>query len=286
MIAYSTGVFDILRAKDLQDLNRKIQLSKEEGLEYFGVGIYENDLCENLGFNTPLKSLEDRMNIMKCIRGVDFVFPVKSLHEGLLSDAIKKGFHEYEESKKSPQAQAAKKYKLGYVPGTYDLFHAGHLENLMLASRDCEKLVVGVKSDDLVQKHKNKTPVLSEEERLEILRHFKFVDDAYIYYARDLKIAAEWFKIKYGEQFDAVFYGSDLKNDFADAQNFNIVFTPRDSETMKIRSTTAYRKLYFNGKTGNYTVSPSSPTSPLKLAAENNSELGQPANNENGLELL
>lgn len=30
MIAYSTGVFDILRAKDLQELDKKIQLSKEE----------------------------------------------------------------------------------------------------------------------------------------------------------------------------------------------------------------------------------------------------------------
>ena len=41
MIAYASGVFDILRAKDLQDLDKKIQLSKQEGAEFFGVGIYE-----------------------------------------------------------------------------------------------------------------------------------------------------------------------------------------------------------------------------------------------------
>lgn len=285
MIAYSTGVFDILRAKDLQDLNRKIQLSKEEGIECFGVGIYENELCENLGFNTPLKNLEDRMNIMKCIRGVDFVFPVKSLHEDILKDAVKKGYQEYQEEKKTIKSKSEKKYKLGYVPGTYDLFHAGHLENLMLASKDCEKLVVGVKSDDLVQKHKNKTPIISENERMEILRHFKFVDDAYIYYTRDLKIAAEWFKIKYGKQFDAVFYGSDLKKDFTDTGKFNIVFTPRDKETMKTRSTSAYRKLCVGSTNHNYTVSPSSPTSPLKLANASNSQEQKQIKENNGIEL-
>lgn len=285
MIAYSTGVFDILRAKNLQDLNKKIQLSKEEGIECFGVGIYENELCENLGFNTPLKSLEDRMNIMKCIRGVDFVFPVKSLHEEILKDCVKKGYLEYKNEKITPQNESRKKYQLGYVPGTYDLFHAGHLENLMLASKDCEKLVVGVKSDELVQQHKNKTPIISENERMEILRNFKFVDDAYVYYTRDLKIAAELFKLKYGKKFDAVFYGSDLKKDFTDSGEFNIVFTPRDKETMKTRSSSVYRTLCLKSTTGNYTVSPNSPTSPLTLASRDNSQEQQYSGTSGSIEL-
>ena len=125
MIAYASGVFDILRAKDLQDLDKKIQLSKQEGAEFFGVGIYENELCENLGFNTPLKSLEDRMNIMKYIRGVDFVFPVKSLHEDILKDSVKEGYKEFQKQKElRPKMEIDKKYQLGYAPGTYDLFHA------------------------------------------------------------------------------------------------------------------------------------------------------------------
>lgn len=121
---------------------------------------------------------------------------------------------------------------------------------------------------------------------MEILRHFKFVDDAYVYYTRDLKIAAEWFKIKYGKQFDAVFYGSDLKKDFADVGEFNIVFTPRDKETMKTRSTSAYRKLCVVSTNHSYTVSPSSPTSPLKIVTEKNSQIQQEVNKKNGPELL
>lgn len=269
MIAYTSGVFDILRAQDLQDLNKKIQLSKEEGIECFGVGIYENELCENLGFNTPLKSIEDRMAIMKCIRGVDFVFPVRSLHNDILKSSVTDGYRAYQEEMQKQSTSQEKKYKLGYAPGTYDLFHAGHLENLMLASKDCEKLVVGIKSDDLVQNHKNKTPIISENERMEILRHFKFVDDAYIYYTRDLRHAAEWFKIKYGKQFDAVFYGSDLKQDFADFKEFNIVFTPRDKETMKTRSTSAYRKLHLGRIDGSFKTGANPQKSPLKIASQN-----------------
>lgn len=274
MIAYSCGAFDILRARDLQDLDKKIQLSKQEGSEYFGVGVYENNLCENLGFNTPLKSLEDRMNIMKYIRGVDFVFPVKSLHEDILKDSVREGYQEYKAEQKNIQPQNVKKqYKLGYAPGTYDLFHAGHLENLLIASSQCEKLIVGIKSDDLVQKHKNKTPIISEDERMEILRHFKFVHDAYIYYTRDLNIANDWFKAKYNKPFDAVFYGSDLKKDFANMTDFNIVFTPRNKEMMKTRSTTAYRKLHLDKIEGKFTTGPHPEKSPLKLASKNEKEL-------------
>ena len=273
MIAYASGVFDILRSKDLQDLDKKIQLSKEEGIEYFGVGIYENELCENLGFNTPLKSLEDRMNIIKYIRGVDFVFPVKSLHEDILKDSVREGYKCFQKEKELRKNIAIdKKYQLGYVPGTYDLFHAGHLENLLLAAKDCEKLVIGVKSDDLVQRHKDKTPIISENERMEILRHFEFVYDAYIYYTRDLKIANDWFKAKYGNGFDAVFFGSDLKQDFANTTEFNIVFTPRNKETMKTKSTSAYRKLHLERIDGKFSTGPNFKMSPLKIANQRKKE--------------
>lgn len=281
MIAYSYGVFDILRAKDLQDLEKKMQLSKEEGIECFGVGVYENELCENLGFNTPLKSLEDRMNIMRYIRGVDFVFPVRSLQEDILKDAVREGYKTYQEEQMTQKKAAEKKYKLGYAPGTYDLFHAGHLENLVLASRECEKLVVGVKSDELVQEHKNKIPIISENERMEILRHFEFVDDAYIYYARELKTAVKWFESEYGKRFDAVFYGSDLKKDFADATDFNIIFTPRNKETMKTKSTSAYRKLHLGRIEGTFSTNSNYEKSPLKIAAKAAKEI-----NEGDLEIL
>jgi len=44
MIAYTMGMFDILRMKDLRDLDRNIQLSKQEGHQAFALGIYTEEL--------------------------------------------------------------------------------------------------------------------------------------------------------------------------------------------------------------------------------------------------
>lgn len=266
MIAYACGTYDILRAKDLQDLDRQIQLSKQDGSKFFGLGIYDDNLCEHLGYSKPLKSLEDRMSIMKYIRGIDFVFPVISLHEDILKDSITQAYQTYSEQKNSPQPVSEKEFEIGYAPGTYDLFHAGHLENLTIASSQCQKLIVGVKSDELVEEHKHREPIISAEERMEILRHFKFVYDTYIYYTRDLHVANDWFKSKYNHPIDAVFLGSDLEKDFADVDDIKIIFTPRNKETMKTRSTTAYRKLHFGSIEGNFSTGIHPSKTPLKLA--------------------
>ena len=245
MIGYMCGVFDILRAEDLQNLDMQIQLAKQDGAKYFGLGIYEKELCENLGLNTPLKDIEDRMKIMEQIIGVDFVFRVPSLDKRIIQKNAEKSYKVYEYSQKiKPKYTRKKKYEIGYAPGTYDLFHAGHLENLMIASNECEKLIVGVKSDELVYEHKHRLPIMSAEERMEILRHFKFINEVYKYYTRDLHIANDWIRFRYGKEADAFFLGSDLKKDFADAKDLNIIYTPRDPKLMKTRSSSAYRKLH------------------------------------------
>ena len=247
MIAYTHGVYDILRAKDLQEIDRQIQLSTQDGAEYFGIGVYDSNLCENLGLNSPLKNLNDRLAIMAEIRGVDFVFPITSLHEDIIKDAVKNSLSTFLKNKaKSAPTENKKKYELGYAPGTYDLFHAGHLENLLIASSQCDQLIVGIKSDELVEEHKHRKPVISAEERMEILRHFRFVHDVYKYHTRDLHNANNWLKSKYNHTIDAIFLGSDLEKDFSDASDLNIVFTPRDKDGMKTKSTSAYRKIHLS----------------------------------------
>lgn len=239
--AYQYGVFDILRAKDLNELDRNIQLSKERGNELFAVGVYSADLCNILGISEPLKSLEDRMKIMEQITGVDFVFPVYALDENVISKYLKEAYKLYCQNREKQPDKKKKNYEIGYAPGTYDLFHAGHLENLTIAASHCEKLIVGVKSDELVMEHKHKTPIISDEERMEILRHFKFVYDVYKYHTRDPRMADKWIRAKYGKGIGSVFMGSDLKDDFKDVKGIKITYTPRSKEKMKTTSTTAYR---------------------------------------------
>ena len=241
-VAYSYGVYDILRANDLEKLDRLIQVSKTSRESSFGLGIYEASLCEALGIDKPLKSLEDRMKIMEQIRGIDFVFSIPSLDNKIVEKRLEDAYELYVENLKNKKDLKNKEYDIGYAPGTYDLFHAGHLENLQIASEQCKTLIVGIKSNELVEEHKKKSPIISDDERMEIMRHFKFVHDVYKYHTRNLFVANDWINSKYGKSIDAVFLGSDLKKDFADVEGINIIYTPRNKEKMKTRSTTAYRK--------------------------------------------
>lgn len=64
---------------------------------------------------------------------------------------------------------------IGYTAGVYDLFHIGHLNLLKNAKGMCDKLIVGVTTDNLVT-YKGKHSMIPFEDRLEIVRSIKYVD--------------------------------------------------------------------------------------------------------------
>ena len=98
-----------------------------------------------------------------------------------------------------------KKYKIGYTTGVYDMFHIGHLNLLRRAKEQCDYLVVGVSTDELVQNYKNKTPIIPFNERIEIVSELKCVDKVVPQNDMD-KISA---CIKYNA--DVIFVGDDWK---------------------------------------------------------------------------
>ena len=98
-----------------------------------------------------------------------------------------------------------KKYKIGFTQGTFDMFHIGHLNLINHAKEYCDYLIVGVNSDALVREYKNKSPVIVEEERAEIVRNIKAVDECVITTTLDKLKAQE----KY--HFNAIFIGDDWK---------------------------------------------------------------------------
>jgi len=73
---------------------------------------------------------------------------------------------------------------IGYTAGVYDLFHIGHLNLLKNAKGMCDKLVVGVTVDNLVE-YKGKKPMIPFEDRIEIVRSCKYVDAAVPQYDMD-----------------------------------------------------------------------------------------------------
>jgi len=71
-------------------------------------------------------------------------------------------------------------YKIGYTTGTFDLPHHGHFELLKKCKSFCDKLIVGLVSDELGEKQKRK-PILSYEHRKSILENSKWVDHVVVF---------------------------------------------------------------------------------------------------------
>lgn len=100
---------------------------------------------------------------------------------------------------------AQKKYKIGYTTGVYDMFHIGHLNILKRAKEQCEYLIVGVSTDELVQTYKHKIPTIPFENRVAIVEAIRYVDKVVPQTSMDK--AAAWQNLR----FNAVFHGDDWK---------------------------------------------------------------------------
>lgn len=126
-----------------------------------------------------------------------------------------------------------KKYKIGYTTGVFDMFHIGHLNILKNSKMQCDELIVGVSTDELVQEYKHKTPIIKFEERIEIVSAIRYVDRVVPQVTMD--------KMKAWEQlhFDVMFHGSDWKGskmydeiiEQFKAVNVDIVFLPHTDGT-------------------------------------------------------
>ena len=91
---------------------------------------------------------------------------------------------------------------IGYTSGVYDLFHVGHLNLLKNAKGLCDRLIVGITSDELVS-YKNKKAVINHSERMEIVRNIKCVDA--VVPQDDMDKFKMWERLK----FDVMFVGDD-----------------------------------------------------------------------------
>ena len=99
----------------------------------------------------------------------------------------------------------SKPYSVGYTTGVFDLFHVGHLNILRQAKAQCEYLIVGVSTDELVEDYKNKTPIIPFEQRMAIVGAIRYVDQVVPQTTMD-KFAA-WENL----HFNAMFHGDDWK---------------------------------------------------------------------------
>lgn len=64
--------------------------------------------------------------------------------------------------------------------GTFDIFHWMHLESIRQAKSQGDYLIVMVNGDKLVADYKKGAPTFNENERADIIRNLKFVDEVMI----------------------------------------------------------------------------------------------------------
>ncbi|MCM1136321.1 MAG: adenylyltransferase/cytidyltransferase family protein [Clostridium sp.] len=129
--------------------------------------------------------------------------------------------------------EAEKKYKIGYVPGVFDLFHVGHLNLINRARAQSKYLMAGVLSDELVVHFKGKKPYIPFEERFAIVAAVKGVDEVVkVDFSNTVKMDA-WKLYHY----DAYFSGDDHGHEWDDekkalqAVGSDIVFLPYTKST-------------------------------------------------------
>ena len=119
---------------------------------------------------------------------------------------------------------------VGYTTGVYDMFHIGHLNILKKAKEQCDYLIVGVSTDELVQHEKNKTPVIPFKERYQIVESIKYVDRVVTQSDKNKFKAWEIY------HFDKMFVGSDWKGT-PQWQNYERQFAPTGVQIIYLEHT-------------------------------------------------
>ena len=113
------------------------------------------------------------------------------------------GLQSYQYKMESGRTSSHPQLKIGYLSGTFDLFHIGHLNLLRRAKQYCDYLVVGIHKD---ASHKGKSTFISFEERVEIVKSIKYVDQVIPSEKEDCDVYLKGI-VKY----DYLFVGSDYK---------------------------------------------------------------------------
>jgi glycerol-3-phosphate cytidylyltransferase len=94
---------------------------------------------------------------------------------------------------------------VGYVPGAWDMFHIGHLNILLRAREQCDRLVVGVVTDEALAVAKGRLPIVPLSERTEMVSHLDLVDEVVTDFSSN-KLEV-WERVR----FDVLFKGDDWR---------------------------------------------------------------------------
>lgn len=95
--------------------------------------------------------------------------------------------------------------KIGYTTGVFDMFHIGHLNLIKKAKLECDYLIVGVTTDELVRERKKIKTIIPFTERMMIVENIKFVDE--VVPQSNMNKLEAWNNL----HFDRMFVGDDWR---------------------------------------------------------------------------
>lgn len=234
------GVFDLLNVRDIDLID---QAASE--CDHLQLLLLDDDDAWQITQRRPVVALEERARLVSHVRGVDQVSTFRpELGEAIEADriwvsddsrdvAVRSsrllhprrrtvstilrralfGEHhttadEVEHLLHKPQSNAVGEATgglTGYVPGAWDMFHVGHLNILERARSGCDRLVVGVVTDQVLFDAKAKWPIVPLEERMELVSRLDLVDEVVPDLSSDKLVAWE------ALHFDILFKGDDWR---------------------------------------------------------------------------
>ena len=126
----------------------------------------------------------------------------------------------------------------GVIAGNFDVIHPGYIKTFKECKENCDHFTILLHSDPTIERPNKLKPVLSVEERIEVLSSIKYVDEIQVYtYEKELV------KLLKEGSYDIRFLGDDYLNKSftGDKLGIQIHFISRDHgwSTTKFKNTIA-----------------------------------------------
>ena len=123
----------------------------------------------------------------------------------------------------------------GVIAGNFDVIHPGYIKTFKECKENCDHFTILLHSDPTIERPNKLKPILSVDERIEILSSIKFIDDIKVYtYEKEL------IKLLEDNKFNIRFLGNDyIGKTFTGIElNIDIHYLSRDHGW----STTKFKK--------------------------------------------
>ena len=214
-----TGAFDLVTVDQLDVVRQAC-----DRCDRLVVRVRTDAQVERLEGLAPVLPLEERVRLAGALRGVDAVGvaddrpgdePGRGAAGRFTSDASPSRTELLRPRTQGPSPEVADllvrsgtrdpDVRTGYVPGGWDMFHVGHLRILERARAQCDRLVVGVVTDEALVVAKGRAPMVPFAQRAAVVAAFALVDEV-VADTSSAKLLA-WERVG----FDVLFKGDDWR---------------------------------------------------------------------------